>query len=240
MRGQRSRANDPPRVAPTEAEHCAACGSTRGRCRSDTWMVARAPHSATSEPGAPCSAQDSAPGGRARALSGDLASPGGADDLAQAPVRFLTRRSFVQGPREEPGRARRIDSRGRSSGWPGDGSSATVAFVDAALRPGLAERSGLAGGFFEGVGDCGLEGECAAFARGGIPCGWSVACAGGLEERRFEPGPDRILGRCRSGVCRRRRRVSRRAWHRRRLWRWRPGHGGLQTPRDGRPFRGRA
>ncbi len=52
----------------------------------------------------------------------------------------------------------------------------------------------LPGRFFEGVGDRGLEAQRAAFARGGIPCVGPVPCAGGLEERRIEPGLDRILG----------------------------------------------
>ena len=70
--------------------------------------------------------------------------------------------------------------------------------------------------FLEGVGDRVLEAQRAAFARGGVPCVGPAARAGGLEERRVEPGLDRILGLCRSGARRRRRRASRRARRRRR------------------------
>ena len=99
---------------------------------------------------------------------------------------------------------------------------------------------GLGSRFLEGVGDRVLEAQRAAFARGGIPCVGPAPCAGGLEERRVEPGLDRILGLGRSGVRQRRRRVLRRACRRRPPRRRRPGRGGLRTPRAGRPFRGRA
>ena len=51
--------------------------------------------------------------------------------------------------------------------------------------------------FFEGVGDRVLETQCAAFARGGNPRVGPAPCAGGFEERRFEPN---VVAVCVSGA----------------------------------------
>ena len=62
------------------------------------------------------------------------------------------------------------------------------------LYPGFGRLAVRAGRAVEGVGDRVLEAQRAAFARGGVPRVGAVACAGGLEERRVEPGVDGVVG----------------------------------------------
>src|SRR3954449_12818958 len=84
--------------------------------------------------------------------------------------------------------------RGRAASGAADFHTSSTLAVVVALGVGLPGR------FLEGIGDGVLEAQSAALARGGIPCVAPVACAGGLEECRFESRLDRILG-CVIAVC---------------------------------------
>src|SRR4051794_11235216 len=78
--------------------------------------------------------------------------------------------------------------RGRAASGAADFHTSSTLAVVVALGVGLPGR------FLEGIGDGVLEAQSAALARGGIPCVAAIACAGGLEECRFEPRANRILG----------------------------------------------